>query len=125
MRAWSLQKFLNPASSNDDGWFKFSIRPNSDSRRRKGPARRHPSIQFIISDCSNKIYLEFEPETIYLDGDELISKTSKKRTLDSIKARRKKIHLFADSIETARWKIVEALDEFEDYVEGLDTNDSD
>lgn len=113
LRKWSKQGFLNPADSNDDGWFKFSIRPRGrDYRNSLGV-----SIQFIISDCSNKIYLEFEPENIAVNADgSAYNPADAKRVLTSIKVRRKKIRLFAEAVRAAAEKIEETLDSYEDIV---------
>jgi hypothetical protein len=113
LRKWSKQGFLNPADSNDDGWFKFSIRPRiKDYRNSIGVG-----IQYIISDCSNKIYLEFEPENIAINADgSVYNPADAKRVLASIKVRRKKIRLFAEAVSLSAEKIEETLDEYEAMV---------
>lgn len=117
MRKWAKQGFLNPADSNDDGWYKFSIRPKK-TRWSIGM-----SIQYILSDCSNKIYLEFEPTYIALDDEDGGAKDveSAKSVLDSIKVRRKKNNDFAAAVAKAAEMINQNLDEFEqDVLNALD-----
>lgn len=113
MRKWAKQGFLNPADSNDDGWYKFSIRPKKDKWR------MGLGIQYIISDCSNKAYLEFEPDQINLDGNGRPHPDrvdDAKRVLVSIKTRRKKIKDFAAAVALSAEKIEEALDSYEEQV---------
>jgi hypothetical protein len=113
MRKWSKQGFLNPADSNDDGWYKFSIRPKVSGRNSLGL-----SIQYIISDCSNKIYLEFEPDYISTNSDGTpYSIEDAKRALKSVEVRRKKIRDFAAAVALSAEKIEGALDEFADVVQ--------
>ena len=112
MIKWSKQGFLNPASSNDDGWFKFSIRPKFNKWGNKGL-----DIQYIISDCSNKIYLEFGPDNVYLDSAGGLNDLSgAKSALASIKTRRKKIRLFASAVAQSAEKIEAALDAYEEQI---------
>lgn len=107
MRKWSKQGFLNPADSNDDGWYKFSIRPKSN-RNSLGIG-----IQYIISDCSNKIYLEMEPDYISINSDGTpYNVDDAKRALKSIEVRRKKIRGFAAAVAQSAEKIEEALDHY-------------
>lgn len=109
MRKWSKQGFLNPADSNDDGWYKFSIRP------KKNKWSLGLGIQYIISDCSNKIYLEFEPDYVPLDNDGGIKDTSEyKKAVESVKARRKKNRDFVAAVVKAGEMIEQNLSEFED-----------
>jgi len=111
MRKWSKQGFLNPADSNDDGWYKFSIRP------KKSKSSVELDIQYIISDCSNKIYLEFEPDCILLeDNGGMRSPERYTAVMKSIEARRKKNRLFADAVAKAAEQIEKALDEYEEEV---------
>ena len=112
MRKWAKQGFLNPADSNDDGWYKFSIRP------KKNKWSLGLSIQYIISDCSNKAYLEFEPDYVPLDEDGgLKNDEDYRKVIKSIKARRKKINDFAAAVAKSAEMINLNLDEFEAEVE--------
>lgn len=112
MRKWAKQGFLNPADSNDDGWYKFSIRPKNETY--SGGGSIGCSIQYIISDCSNKIYLEFEPNYITLRHDGgANSIVDAKRSLKSVAVRRKKIRDFAKAVAQSAEKIEQALDAHE------------
>lgn len=116
MRKWARQGFLNPADSNDDGWYKFSIRPKSETY--SGGGSLGFSIQYIISDCSNKIYLEFEPNYVTLRTDGGVnSVVDARRSLKSIATRRKKIRDFAKAVAQSAEKIEQALDEHQANVE--------
>lgn len=114
MRKWSKQGFLNPADSNDDGWFKFSVRP----RHGKADSSLGLGIQFIISDCSNKIYLEFEPNNVFIGPTGKLESRPDQivRALQSIKERRKKIRLFAKAVADAAAVIEENLDDYESKI---------
>lgn len=116
MRKWSKQGFLNPADSNDDGWYKFSIRP------KKYKNTLAVGIQYIISDCSNKIYLEFEPDNVALNTDgSAYNVNDAREALASVKTRRKKIRDFAAAVAKSAEMIELVLDEYEAKVlEALD-----
>lgn len=123
MRKWSKQGFLNPADSNDDGWFKFSIRPYHLS-----PGKRLGfGVQYIISDCSNKIYLEFGPDSVQVGKDGRIDDkaTNVENALQSIKERRKKIRSFSSAVAKVCAMIEENLDDYERQImELLNKEDS-
>lgn len=104
IRKWGKQGFLNPADSNDDGWFKFSIRPSKGS-----PGF---SDYFVISDCSNKIYLEFNVDHFGPNS----STTDLKARLAQIKVRKRKIATFRNAIIQACDKFDEALDIVEENI---------
>lgn len=108
MRKWSRQGFLNSADSNDDGWFKFSIRPKKDAYR------IGMGIQYIIADCSNKIYLEFEPDYVALSDDGGVKDLPDAfEALKSVDTRRKKIQRLAGAVAQSAEKIEEALSDYE------------
>ena len=116
-KKWGRQAFLNPADSNDDGWYKFSIRPRAKGRGVYGGTIGF-GVQYIISDCSNKIYLEFEPDNVSVEGDgACYSIPDARAALRSSKVRRKKIQDFAAAVAASAEKIIEALDEFDSQVE--------
>lgn len=52
--SWGKQNFLNPATSRDDGWFKFGLEFEASDRRIE------INSKFCIADCSNKVDLEFD-----------------------------------------------------------------
>lgn len=103
VRKWAKQGFLNPADSNDDGWFKFSIRPSK--------ASPEFSDCFIISDCSNKIYLEFN-----------IDHFSPKSSTNDLKARLAQIKVRKRKISTFRNAIVQACDKFDEALDIVEEN---
>lgn len=122
MRKWSKQGFLNPASSNDDGWYKFSIRPGEIERVIGF------NVQYIIADCGNKIYLEFDPINIYLDANGgLDTKTNKafaKKAIKDANERIKKIRKFTEAVVESEAEITAALRDYIDQVqEALDKTD--
>lgn len=107
MRGWSKQGFLNPASSNDDGWYKFSVRPG------KGSRYIDMSIQYIISDCSNKAYLEFSPSSVAINDDgSVMRKSDAKEAIVDAKERIKKIRKFNNAVAESAVKIEDALEQF-------------
>ena len=113
MRKWSKQGFLNPADSNDDGWYKFSIRPLGRHRNRTIGF----NMQYIISDCSNKIYLEFEPDMVSINDDGSAYKVGDALdALKDIKARRKKMKDWVAAVNLAGEKLEEAMDTYEAQV---------
>jgi hypothetical protein len=118
MRGWSKQGFLNPASSNDDGWYKFSIRP--DTRK----SVISVDIQYIIADCSNKSYLDFGSENVYLNDDGTINNRSQaKRAIKDAKARIKKIQKFNKVVAESAVAIEQSLEQFIADVETALDND--
>jgi hypothetical protein len=107
MRKWSKQGFLNPADSNDDGWYKFSIRP------KKTKWNLGLGIQYIISDCSNKIYLEFEPNYVQLSDDGGMTKPEEYKAVNqSVADRVKKNRDFAAAVAKAAEMIEKNLLDF-------------
>lgn len=100
---WGIQKFLNDVDSDDDGWFKFSIRPYNKSG--SGKAFGY-NVYCTIADCSSRITLDFQPEHCYTDEDS-------HKVLKDIKVRRKKIKLFRDSVNAFADKVLEMLDKYE------------
>ena len=125
MKKWSKQSFLNPADSNDDGWFKFSIRPKPFKKNPRG-SYAGVDIQFIVSDCSNKIYLEFAPRNVSINEAGFITETPEnvQRVLQSIKNRRKKIDLFANAVRDFQTNAHANLDAFEaDIMDRLNKED--
>lgn len=112
MRKWGKQGFLNPATSNDDGWYKFSIRPKIRDNRLE------LNIQYIISDCSNKVYLEFEPNWVRLESDgTVVDYSEAKETLKETAERIKKIRKFSAAVAESAERIEQALLEFQEQVE--------
>lgn len=115
-KKWGKQGFLNPPDSNDDGWYKFSIRPRKRSNNYGGTIG--VGIQYIISDCSNKIYLEFEPNNVSIETNGAAYNVHDAReALRSSKVRRKKIEDFYNAVAASHEKIIETLDEFDRQVE--------
>lgn len=122
MRKWAKQGFLNPADSNDDGWYKFSIRPKM-SKKSIGM-----SIQYIISDCSNKIYLEFDPDYVTIDAvtGAAVDPAAARGALRFAETRKKKIRDFAAAVALSAEKIEESINEYQVRVsQALDRIDSD
>jgi len=112
MRKWGKQGFLNSADSNDDGWYKFSIRPKVS----KGSLE--VDIQFMIADCSNKVYLDFEPDYLTLEDDGSLRDVERaKAALKGIDRRIKKARSFADAVVDGTRKIEEALLEYEALIQ--------
>jgi hypothetical protein len=108
MSKWSKQAFLNPADSNDDGWYKFSVRP---SKHLKSIGL---SIQYIISDCSNKIYLEFGPDSIAIESDGGAKDISYAQdALKDITDRRKKIKAWGAAVAKSVEMIEKNLNDYE------------
>ena len=112
---WGRQAFLNPASSEDSGWYKFSIRPRRSGRTKASLKNLGHSITFQIADCSNKIYLDMDWSGLYyahLKDEELhtVSLSHVDEGLEDIKERRVKVRKFAEAIRQAAEKIEEALD---------------
>ena len=126
MRSWGSQKFLNPVNSGDDGWFKFSIRKK---KRSKGVLVDFDyDTYFTMADCSNKINLEFDPEseyttTIYDNDPADRRKRRRDGLLKSIAARRAKVDTLAKGVLEFQKKLNEALDEFEDELRNMDLTD--
>ena len=102
MRAWGKQGFLNEPSSDDSGWFKFSVRPAS----RVGEIGY--SFAFYIADCGEKISLDFwTTKGVLIDG-----RYTKKNLLAArgdVKKRLKKVRLLRNVIVQAMNKFEEAL----------------
>lgn len=72
------------------------------------------SIQYIISDCSNKIYLEFAPDYVSLDDDGGVKELEDyTEALATVKARRKKNKDFVAAVVKAGEMIEKNLDDFE------------
>ena len=110
---FGIQKFLNPSSSSDSGYVKFSILPRS----RRGDQKRWivtgHSVTWQMADCSEKIYLDFG-YGINLDGLEYRTPIEDaKRGLTEIKDRRKKMKVFLDAVNRAGQAYLSALDEDE------------
>lgn len=103
---WGIQKFLNDVDSDDDGWFKFSIRPYGNKQKGTGFGY---NVLCTIGDCNTRIRLDFEPESLYNFKD-------KKKVLADIKVRRKKIKLFRDAVNAFADKVLEMLDTYESEV---------
>lgn len=122
MRSWGVQKFLNPVSHADDGWFKFSIRKKSPRRNAGITAIFGYDTKFIISDCSNKVVLDFDPyfeDPIY-DNDSPESVARKKQQyLSEMKNRLDKVDMLAKGVVDFQSKLQEAYKELETELDRL------
>lgn len=114
MRNWGMQGFLNGVDSEDDGWFKFSIKKREDA---SGKPFKSPvySIYCRIADCSKSVNLEFGPD-IY--GDNSIKgmgnwQFAKKQ----VAARRAKVKKFRDAVDKFAERVLESLDETEAWLD--------
>lgn len=113
MRSWGKQAFLNPVSSVDSGYIKFSIK-RKDSKEKKNDV--HPySIKFRIADCSEHIELDFDINS-YCYGD--VTAEDYRKMLGEIKQRRAKAALLADSVRQFAEKLNETYDEAEEAIVG-------
>lgn len=114
IKKWGSQLFLNPPGSNDDGWAKFSIRPT--------PLKDYVGFTsaFIISDCSNKAYLEFDPGQWSISKLQSDDRTDKKEAVATVNEKLKKVRAFRRAIVIALDKFEEALEETKAQIESLD-----
>lgn len=103
MESWGKQNFLNPVNSRDDGWFKFGLEYEATDR--------HINInsKFCISDCSNKINLEFDL-SIWKSG--FTQKDFDKEVI-KLRERRAKVKMFKDAIDEWYEEITTMYDQYE------------
>jgi hypothetical protein len=101
-RSYGRQGFLNPADSEDSGYFKFSLK-----KRDEKPGR--VTVVYRIADCSQNIELDFSVWGLNKpDEDDAPEKASD--IIKMLEARRKKMRKFADAVATFAAKYDEALD---------------
>lgn len=109
---FGIQKFLNPADSNDSGYLKLSIRPREGMRRGTQSNAGH-SVTYQLADCSDRIYLDFSYGGS-VDFESFSTSTEEvKRMKRSMNKRRRKMQLFVDAINKFADKYFEAMDEDE------------
>lgn len=101
MRAWGAQGFLNEPSSDDSGWFKFSVRPSHT------PHDIGFSYVFKLADCSQHIDLDFWTDKAHRLEDGTYRDRDLNNTRKAVKRRLKKVRLL-------RRQIVAAMDKFEE-----------
>ena len=87
MIKFGTQGFLNPVDSEDNGWWKFSIR-QSDPEDYKDYVG-HVSAKFIVADCSNQSHLEFQVGG--LTTYRKVTKAMKDRALADVRNRRRRL----------------------------------
>lgn len=122
MRSWGVQKFLNPVSHADDGWFKFSIRKKPKAIHSRIDAIFGYDTKFIISDCSNKVVLDFDPyfeEPIYTDDSPETVARKKQQYLSEMKGRLDKVDMLAKGVVEFQSKLREAYKELEAELDRL------
>lgn len=101
-RSYSRQGFLNPADSEDSGYFKFSLK-KKDER----PGR--VTVMYRLADCSSNIELDFSVWGLSKpDDDDAPQKASE--IIKMLEERRKKMRKFADAVAAFAEKYDEALD---------------
>lgn len=89
MESWGKQNFLNPVNSRDDGWFKFGLEFEATDR--------HINInsKFTISDCSNKVNLEFDL-SIWKSG---FTEKDYEKEVKELRERRAKAQMLKDAVD--------------------------
>jgi hypothetical protein len=100
---WGKQSFLNPVDSRDDGWFKLGLEFSVSNRRLE------INSKFCISDCSNKIELDFDISF----WKQSFTKEDIDKAFKSIRERREKARLFKESIEEWYTEISKMYDAYE------------
>lgn len=126
------QTFLNPPSSDDSGYVKFSIRPREAYRDRASRKRYTPAghqVTWQIADCNEKIFLEFGYGGM-LDTQHYATEEHEVREmLTKIKARRAKMRKFVKAVTDAAEVYFKALDHDEqtmlDYLDNKKSYEKD
>jgi|SRR6476469_4488408 len=111
---FGIQKFLNPVHSQDSGYIKFSVRPNGDGEEVDKARYFGHTVLWQMADCSEYIKLDFDGWHFYHFNDKgPPSKSRLNESLSTIKDRRKKLHLFVDSVNKMADKVFQAMDQDE------------
>jgi hypothetical protein len=106
---WGDQNFLNSVHSRDDGWYKFALEFEND----KSGVR--VNSKFTISDCSNKISLDFGVSSWRRE----ITVKEMKSDLDYLRERRAKAKLLFDAISEWYEEIDDRFDKYEEELRNM------
>lgn len=109
MDRWGDQNFLNKVHSRDDGWYKFGLEFESD----KSGVR--VNSKFTISDCSNKISLDFGVSSWRRN----VTKKEIKDDLEYLRDRREKAKLLYEAIEDWYEELTERYDKYEEGLRAM------
>jgi hypothetical protein len=102
-RTYSRQAFLNPASSEDSGNYKFSLQKKDEI-----PGR--VTVIYRIADCSQHIELDFSVWGIRdPDDPEKVTPAKIKSTIDFLEERRAKMRKWAKAVAEFAEKYDDAL----------------
>jgi hypothetical protein len=106
---WGDQNFLNGVHSRDDGWYKFGLEFENDS------SGIRVNSKFSISDCSNKINLDFGVSSWKRNA----TKSDLKADLADLRERRVKAKLLFEAISEWYDEITERYDKYEEAAVAL------
>ena len=120
VKKFGIQQFLNHVHSGASGYVKFAIRPE----KRDGAIGIEAEAQ--LADCTNKIYLEFEPRSLYPsrgsahNGDTRVyDKVAILKSKSSIRHMRQKVDKFRRSVVSFCNAMDESLDEMERQIDAI------
>jgi predicted DNA-binding protein len=106
---WGEQNFLNGVHSRDDGWYKLGLEfENDDSGARV-------NSKFTVSDCSNKISLDFGVSSWRRN----VTMKEIKDDLEYLAERRAKAELLHDAIEAWYEEITDRYNKYEEALRSM------
>lgn len=105
MRPFGSQGFLNPPSSADSGWWKFSVR-----RSTKKDAVGRVNAVVLIADCSSRADLNFE---VWGISKGKFTKDDVRLSLKDVKLKRAKIEKFRKAVNSMADALLVAYEESE------------